>query len=527
MCNHHTTTEETGLAAWGVALIVVGCLVLAILALLALRRYKNKHITMQVKVIKDIQNELQDLKDNVVNMKSVVSDYLPSGASLPALLGSASAPLSPKSPKPPRERATWYWAEDQQRLSSHNQQLILAPHWVQYAGSVIVELEARYQEWKAGNVEATHATDLTDRISSTGTEKKAFAAESGTKYVINFENMTQLNGGTGFKRDILRTAQVMPMPVVAPSAISSSFSTRLDAENSRTPSELEGETLLELHTGSIVQLSKKREDIGWAFGNVVYNEDLIKDEAQRHEGVSRDSGWFPLACVVDATPDAFKKLNEHMGGAGANCLALPSTWTQLKDPLVAELVLLDDGVEKQQVVRKFLSSLKPDVRVVKVERVQNVSLWQSFAVKRQSILSREKRESTTGVRADRFEKELFHGTCVDTVPKIIQQGFNRSFCGKNATMFGKGVYFARDAAYSSSSKFSVPDGAGAQRMFLCRVVVGEYCMGVKDALAPDVRDASRHVLYDSTVDNITDPSICVTYHDAQAYPEYLVHFACK
>merc|ERR1712178_235503 len=116
--------------------------------------------------------------------------------------------------------------------------------------------------------------------------------------------------------------------------------------------------------------------------------------------------------------------------------------------------------------------------------VQNVSLWQSFAVKRQTLLSRE----------------------------------------KNATMYGKGVYFARDASYSFN--YAPRDSAGIKKMFLCRVVHGEFCLGKKDALAPDVRDASQHLLYDSTVDNTTDPSIYVTYHDAQAYPEYLVHFAC-
>ena len=112
------------------------------------------------------------------------------------------------------------------------------------------------------------------------------------------------------------------------------------------------------------------------------------------------------------------------------------------------------------------------------------------------------------------------------MPKIIQQGFNRSFCGKNATAYGKGVYFARDASYSASTTYSRPDSIGVQRMFLCRVVVGEYCQGKNNMLTPDVREG--HQLFDSTVDTLTNarygPSIFVTYHDAQAYPEYLVHF---
>merc|ERR1712070_193317 len=108
--------------------------------------------------------------------------------------------------------------------------------------------------------------------------------------------------------------------------------------------------------------------------------------------------------------------------------------------------------------------------------------------KRQTVLTREKDDTNAGkvTNVSRFERVwLFHGTDEDTVPKIIEMGFNRSFCGKNATMYGKGVYFARDASYSSSTQYSAKDAAGVQRIFLCRVVVGEYCKGEKDALAPN------------------------------------------
>ena len=89
-------------------------------------------------------------------------------------------------------------------------------------------------------------------------------------------------------------------------------------------------------------------------------------------------------------------------------------------------------------------------------------------------------------------------------------------------MFGKGVYFARDASYSSSTTYAKPNSKGVQHMFLCRVVVGVYCQGKKDALTPDVRRG--HQLYDTTVDDTRNPTRYVTYHDAQAYPDYLIKF---
>lgn len=158
-----------------------------------------------------------------------------------------------------------------------------------------------------------------------------------------------------------------------------------------------------------------------------------------------------------------------------------------------------------------------------------MAMWQSYAVKRQTIMMREKGAkadaTTTRSAAHRYEKVwLFHGTDEQTVPKIVGQGFNRSFAGKNMCRWGKGVYFAKDASYSSSTTYSKPNAQGIQHMFLCRVVVGEYTQGKQDALVPDARPGGGHLLYDSTVNDKKPPSIFVTYHDAQAYPEYLVKF---
>ena len=86
--------------------------------------------------------------------------------------------------------------------------------------------------------------------------------------------------------------------------------------------------------------------------------------------------------------------------------------------------------------------------------------------------------------------------------------------------YGKGVYFARDASYSDN--YAAPDGSGVKRMFLCRVVVGQWCQGYNERLVPDVR--SGQTLYDSTVNKLDDPIMWVTYHDAQAYPEYLIKY---
>ena len=77
-----------------------------------------------------------------------------------------------------------------------------------------------------------------------------------------------------------------------------------------------------------------------------------------------------------------------------------------------------------------------------------------------------------------------------------------------------GVYFARDASYSAHLAYSQPDAGGVQRIFLCRLVVGDWCKGTNGQLTPEAKKGTME-LFDTTVDNVRSPSIFVAYHDAQ------------
>merc|ERR1719263_2496085 len=85
------------------------------------------------------------------------------------------------------------------------------------------------------------------------------------------------------------------------------------------------------------------------------------------------------------------------------------------------------------------------IRIQSIERVQNVSLWQSYRVKRSTICSREHDEKAALHKYVRCW--VFHGRPSDIASKVIQQGFNRSYTS-NGKVYGRGVYFARDASYS-------------------------------------------------------------------------------
>ncbi len=202
---------------------------------------------------------------------------------------------------------------------------------------------------------------------------------------------------------------------------------------------------------------------------------------------------------------------------------IPNTWTPLpSDPMQVLIVPVPDGPQKAEVMRLFHLTAPLSVHVKGVFYVQNLALWYSFALKRQTMLMGEK--SAAGAAA-RYERRLFHGCPADLVSKIAQQGFNRSFTGATSgrALYGKGVYFARDARYSMSKEYSPPDADGVQNMFLVRAVVGEICIGVKDALTPAARHGDQ--LYDSTVDDVQNPAIYVTYSDSQVYPDILIKFS--
>lgn len=70
------------------------------------------------------------------------------------------------------------------------------------------------------------------------------------------------------------------------------------------------------------------------------------------------------------------------------------------------------------------------------------------------------------------ERHLFHGTSADVVEGICKHNFDPRVCGKHATMFGQGSYFARKAVYSHN--FSKRSAKGLHCMFLAKVLTGRW-----------------------------------------------------
>ncbi|XP_070564847.1 uncharacterized protein [Ptychodera flava] len=194
-------------------------------------------------------------------------------------------------------------------------------------------------------------------------------------------------------------------------------------------------------------------------------------------------------------------------------LLLPPHWepNQQTDVHVSDITN-KESMEYKEVYELFFSTL--DDEEYEIENLQRVQIPWRY---KQYQTSKEKfNRKNPGCEN---EKRLFHGTRAETLKEINRSGFNRSYAGLNATVYGQGSYFARDASYSEG--FAPPDN-GVQYMYCARVLVGRYARGDTSMREPPRK--ADGTPYDSTVDDDEEPSIFVVYDDTYAYPEYIIKF---
>ncbi|XP_043953299.1 protein mono-ADP-ribosyltransferase PARP14-like isoform X1 [Gambusia affinis] len=195
----------------------------------------------------------------------------------------------------------------------------------------------------------------------------------------------------------------------------------------------------------------------------------------------------------------------------------PLYWDKMSKTQDLEQVLLDPSSAEHRTVQQGFNQTAHNKTIVKIERLQNVHLRRTYEMQKKHISEKNKNEG--GV----VERLLYHGTSQENLNSIKTKGFNRSFSGKHATVYGQGTYFAVNAGYSVS--YAHPAADGTQTMFVARVLTGLFTQGRSDMRIPPPRNSQQpHDRYDSLVDNINNPSMFVVFHDNQAYPDYLITF---
>lgn len=159
----------------------------------------------------------------------------------------------------------------------------------------------------------------------------------------------------------------------------------------------------------------------------------------------------------------------------------PPTWTKMTRQDLEIITLKSDSTEYQKIEKEFLKSSNHQdvspVQVIQIDRIQSQSQWHRYCVLKQAVDKKYPNQMN--------ERFLYHGTSKDICQKINKNGFNRSFCGRNAVVHGDGTYFAKEAWYSCQDLYSNPDDKGLKYIYRAKVVTGSLCKSRKGIKEPD------------------------------------------
>ncbi|KAI5126107.1 Protein mono-ADP-ribosyltransferase PARP11 [Manis javanica] len=215
-------------------------------------------------------------------------------------------------------------------------------------------------------------------------------------------------------------------------------------------------------------------------------------------------------------------------------IPMPSHWENVNTDLPYQLIPLHNQTHEYNEVASLFGKTMDRNRIKRIQRIQNLDLWEFFCRKKAQL---KKKRGVPQIN----EQMLFHGTSSEFVEAICIHNFDWRINGIHGALFGKGTYFARDAAYSSrfckddikhGNTFQIHGVSMQQRhlfrtyksMFLARVLIGDYINGDSKYMRPPSKDGSYVNLYDSCVDDTWNPKIFVVFDANQIYPEYLIDF---
>ncbi|XP_052272968.1 protein mono-ADP-ribosyltransferase PARP12-like isoform X2 [Dreissena polymorpha] len=203
-------------------------------------------------------------------------------------------------------------------------------------------------------------------------------------------------------------------------------------------------------------------------------------------------------------------------------VALPTSWVPWDVAHPFELVQLSpDDIDFIELSARFFKTASPDqFTLTAVSRIQNHALLSGFNNHEKVMLNNQRR---LGDRNPVDKRPLFHGTdSLNTVRGICVNNFDFRLCGKNATMYGQGAYFARDAKYSH--QFTKPDENMERFMLQANVLIGYYTKGDSQYKRPPEKPDKDHELFDSCVDDEHNPSMFILFDKHAYYPEYLIQY---
>jgi len=211
-------------------------------------------------------------------------------------------------------------------------------------------------------------------------------------------------------------------------------------------------------------------------------------------------------------------------------------------PLLAELPEGSD--ERRHVEAIFFARSRSDyhpdeaakpwsssaLRVVGVERVQNAGHLRALNERTQAVKA-ALADHGIAFSAGAHTRWLFHGAPHAAISSVVSEpvsGFQAIMGARD--LWGKGIYFARDAAYpfhgTGTARFCYEEG-GVYKIMLCLVVTGLSCAGDADMKLKPVfgtSEAGKPMRYHSSVDSMAHPQIFIVNEGVAVCPAYVISF---
>lgn len=151
-------------------------------------------------------------------------------------------------------------------------------------------------------------------------------------------------------------------------------------------------------------------------------------------------------------------------------------------------------------------------------------MWKSYVSKRETLLEKNAVASQ--------EPYVFHGTRQTNPADIYSspEGFNLGFASQG--MWGTGLYFAKNSAYSGQGYHHQDPATNHRQMFLVRLLLGEVIDMPSDPklrVPPEIKNPSGHLglkvnRYDTVSGETGGSRVFIVYDNNRAYPEYLLSF---
>lgn len=226
---------------------------------------------------------------------------------------------------------------------------------------------------------------------------------------------------------------------------------------------------------------------------------------------------FLYECKVRRRPKPHLREEKDEREEGNVIQNLPSGWNVMDSEERLRVVDLPPWHEEHEQVVALLQSSLIKVKAVKVERIQNPFLWRAIQNKIEQLTASYGGSEKVNVCT------LFHGTDVDVVKYICTENFDWRLHGSRfGQKFGRGAYFSTEA--DKALEYCMPDAKNQRYLFVARVVVGMTVEGDSSMVRPP-KNPEMGVPFDSTVNDVYDPTIIVKYDKQEYYPEYIVTLA--